>query len=74
MLGPSTIDFYPLFFRQREFALAFRIREALPKSHRQFSPSAGRKFQKLGKRTGFHAAILSREVSHRNWLLPIAPP
>jgi hypothetical protein len=59
-----------LFFREREFALALRVRKALPKSHRQFSPIAGRKFQELGKRAGFHAAILSREVSDRNWFGP----
>jgi hypothetical protein len=67
VLGPSTIDFCPLFFREREFALALRVGKALPKSHRKFSPIAGGKFQELGKRTGFHVAILSREVSYRNW-------
>ena len=70
MLGPSTIEFCPLFFRQRELVLALRVGKALPKSHRKFSPIAGREFQELGKRAGFHTEILSRDVPYRNWFSP----
>jgi len=70
VLGPSTIDFCPLFFGERELALTLGVGKALPKSHRKFSPIAGRKFQELRKRAGFHAAIVSREVSFRNWFGP----
>ena len=65
MFGPATIEFCPLFLREHEFVLAVRVREALPKSHGKFRPIAGREFQELGKRAGFHTAILSPDVSYR---------
>jgi len=66
VLGPPTIDRCPLFVGEREFSLALTDGKALPKSHRKFSSIAGRKFQELGKRAGFHAVILSHGVSCRN--------
>lgn len=66
VLGPSTIELCTLFVGEREFSLALHVGKAFPKSHRKFSTIAGRKFQELGKRAGFHGVILSRGVSCRN--------
>ena len=77
VLGPSTIDLWPLFVGERELSLRLADGKALPKNHRKFSAIAGRKFQELGKCVGFDAVILSRGVSCRNrpvrWLgTPVA--
>jgi hypothetical protein len=66
MLGPSTIELSPLFFGECELSLTLSVGKTLPESHCEFSPVAGRKFQELGKRVGFHAVILAREGSCRN--------
>ena len=66
MFDPSTIQFRPLFVSQRERPFPFRIRKALPESHRKFSPIACGKLQELRKRAGLHIAILSRPACCRN--------
>jgi len=66
VLGPSTIELYPLFVGEREFSLPLHVGKALPKRHRKFSTIAGRQFQELRKRAGFHGVILSRRVSCGN--------
>ena len=68
MLGPSTIELYPLFLGERECSLTLCVGKAFPKSDCKFGSIAGRKLQQLGKRVWFHAVILSREVSCRNWI------
>jgi hypothetical protein len=73
VLGPSTIELCALFFGERKFSVTLYVGKAFPKSDCKFSPIAGRKLQELGKRVGFHAVILSREVSCRNWIEPAAP-
>jgi len=67
VLGPSTIELYPLFLGERDCSLTLCVGKAFPKSHCKFGSIAGRKLQQLGKRVWFHVVILSREVSCHNW-------
>ena len=60
VLGPSTIKFSPLRVGQLQFTGTLDLREALPKSHGQFSPIACGKPEKLRKGTRWHGAIVSR--------------
>jgi hypothetical protein len=59
VLGPTPIEFRPLFVGQFESAFTLRVREAFPKGNGEFGPIPSREFQELRKRTGCHAPIVS---------------
>ena len=68
MLGPTPIEFSPLFVGQFERAFALRIREAFPKGDGKFRPILSRELEELRKWTGGHDLIVSRADAARKYL------
>lgn len=60
MLGPTPIEFSPLFIGQFERAFTLGIREAFPKGDGKFGSIPSWEPQKLGEWAGCHGWIVSR--------------